>query len=561
MTLQNTVNFTGESNKGVQVGVNTGTIGDIIFNERKANDKCLNDLRLTNPRDDKERIRDTKGGLLEGSYKWILDHSDFQRWRNDSQMRLLWVKGDPGKGKTMLLIGIVDELERHLAQLKQAEQLSCPTAISYFFCQGTDSNLNNVTAVLRGLIYLLAVQQPSLASNLRKEYECSGSKLFEDGNAFFALSTILSSMLQDPSLARTYIVIDALDECETGLPQLLKLVVGNMSASRVKWLVSSRNRHDIELLLKLDDSQTKLSPELKTNAEYVSHAVGVYIDDRVSQLKSLQGDGVPRDQVRHVLRQKAADTLLWVALVIQELETVASWDVLAVLEEMPTSLEELYARMLKQIQQLKRGNSEFCRLMLSAATLAYRPLHVLELGVLSGLPELISKNNQRVRDLVSMCGSFLTVRDDRVYIIHQSAKDYLSAKAASTIFLSGTAEAHRDISLRSLQAMSNTLRRDVYSLQNPGFSIDNLRTPVLDPLASVRYSCVHWVDHLCEAPQQKNDLVDGGLVDKFLEGYLLYWAEASSLLGALSDAVLAVGKLERHLKVGFVYRKQSTDIL
>jgi hypothetical protein len=49
----------------------------------------LNDLRLTNPRDDKERIKDTKGSLLEGSYNWILDQSDFQRWRNDDQSRLL----------------------------------------------------------------------------------------------------------------------------------------------------------------------------------------------------------------------------------------------------------------------------------------------------------------------------------------------------------------------------------------------------------------------------------------------------------------------------------------
>jgi hypothetical protein len=30
--------------------------------------KCLQDLRLSDPRDDKTRIKDTKGGLLEGSY-------------------------------------------------------------------------------------------------------------------------------------------------------------------------------------------------------------------------------------------------------------------------------------------------------------------------------------------------------------------------------------------------------------------------------------------------------------------------------------------------------------
>jgi hypothetical protein len=293
----------------------------------------------------------------------------------------------------------------------------------------------------------------------------------------------------------------------------------------------------------------KLSLELKANTEYVSRAVNAYIDDRVSQLESLQDNDAPRDQVRHILRQKAAATFLWVALVVQGLRTVASWDVLDVLEEMPTGLEELYARMMKQIQRLKRGNPELCRLMLSTATLAYRPLHLLELGVLAGLPEKISNKVQRVRELVSMCGSFLTLRDDRVYIIHQSAKEYLmSDTATSTIFPTSSTKAHRDISLRSLQAMTKTLRRDMYSLRHPGFSIDDLKMPVPDPLASVRYSCVHWVDHLYEA-RQRNDLVDGGPAHKFLEGYLLYWAEASSLVGALSDAVLAVGNLERLLKV------------
>jgi hypothetical protein len=60
--------------------------------------ECIQHLRLTDPRDDKKRIEETKGGLLEDSYHWILENSDFQQWRNDQQSRLLWIKGDPGKG-------------------------------------------------------------------------------------------------------------------------------------------------------------------------------------------------------------------------------------------------------------------------------------------------------------------------------------------------------------------------------------------------------------------------------------------------------------------------------
>jgi hypothetical protein len=82
--------------------------GGYIMDE---NDKrCLEHLRVTNPADDKDRIEKTKGGLLYDSYVWILDTPNFQMWKNDPDGRLLWIKGDPGKGKTMLLCGIINEL-------------------------------------------------------------------------------------------------------------------------------------------------------------------------------------------------------------------------------------------------------------------------------------------------------------------------------------------------------------------------------------------------------------------------------------------------------------------
>ena len=174
----------------------------------KEDKECIQNLRLTDPRDDKKRIEETKGGLLEDSYRWILENSDYQQWHNDQQRRLLWVKGDPGKGKTMLLCGIVNELEKSMAETG---------LLSYFFCQATDSRINNAMAVLRGLVYLLIDQQPWLISHMRKKYNHAGKALFEDANAWVALSEIFTNILQDPSLKSTYLVIDALDECVIGV--------------------------------------------------------------------------------------------------------------------------------------------------------------------------------------------------------------------------------------------------------------------------------------------------------------------------------------------------------
>ncbi|KAF2684512.1 hypothetical protein K458DRAFT_388982 [Lentithecium fluviatile CBS 122367] len=94
-----------------------------LMNEIDKRDKCIQDLHLTDPRDDKKRLEETKGGLLEGSYRWVLNNASFQQWHEDSQSRLLWIKGDPSKGKTMLLCSVIKELKKSTAGL-----------LSFFFC-------------------------------------------------------------------------------------------------------------------------------------------------------------------------------------------------------------------------------------------------------------------------------------------------------------------------------------------------------------------------------------------------------------------------------------------
>ncbi|KAM0270076.1 hypothetical protein ACHAQH_009534, partial [Verticillium albo-atrum] len=135
--------------------------------------RLLADLRVTDPRDDKIRIEETKGGLLKDSYKWVLDNQDFRQWQNNPQSRLLWIKGDPGKGKTMLLCGIINELE------KEASAATLPPP-AFFFCQATDERLYNATAVLRGLLYTIIDQHPTLVAYLQPKYGKAGKILFEE---------------------------------------------------------------------------------------------------------------------------------------------------------------------------------------------------------------------------------------------------------------------------------------------------------------------------------------------------------------------------------------------
>lgn len=515
-----------------------------LRDEIEKQERCVQDVRLTDPRDDKKRIVETKGGLIEGSYAWVLEHPNFKQWRSDPQSRMLWIKGDPGKGKTMLLCGITDELEK-----------SNISNLSFFFCQGTDSHINNATAVLRGLLYLLYKQQPSLVAHLRKKYDQAGSNLFGDANAWIAVADAFTSMITDPDLEETYLVVDALDECIADLPKLLDLIIHSSSLSnRVKWLLSSRNELHIEKKLVSISAQARLSLELKDNADQVAHAVDVYIDKKLPCIHSL-GDVTLRSRVRDVLRQKADGTFLWVALVVQELEKPESWDPLTVVQDAPTGLNELYNRMSNRIQQHTERNSKICRLLLAVVTIAYRPLLLAELGSLCRIPGQNLVLVENTRRLVGMCGSFLTIRDDQVYLVHQSARDYLSHEEQNTIF-GCKDKIHHEIFSRSLEMLSHTLKRDMYGLGVLGCPIRDVTVPANDPLDPIRYSCVHWMDHLHEATVEENteyqkSLQDGGMVHKFIEERYLYWLEALSLCKSMPVGLSAMARLQTLLQVRY----------
>jgi hypothetical protein len=500
-------------------------------------EECLRDLRATDPSNDKKRIEEIKGGLQVDSYRWVLDNTTFQQWQQDPHSRLLWVKGDPGKGKTMLLCGIINKMQ----------ETPKDATVSHFFCQATDSRINSATSVIRGLLYMLMDQQPSLMLHIRRQYDCAGKALFEDANAWVALSEIFTSMAKDKGLKTTYLVVDALDECVVDLPKLLDLIVRTSTSSRsVKWLFSSRNENHIEEKLKSVGDEAKLSLELKQNAEQVARAVDAYIDHKLSCLESLREADL-RKQVRDELHRKANGTFLWVALVMQELEKAESWDPLAVVKEAPAGLQQLYDRMMKQIHQLSARNVDICQSLLCIAAVAYRPLYLAEMGSLYGSTGRTTMVAETVRKIAAMCGSFLTVRDEQVYLVHQSAKDYLSDKMQAAV-LPSQGEMHYNLFAQSLELLSSRLKRDMYHLAEPGCSIEEVRVPDPDPLETTRYSCVYWVDHLYESKPKSlgrsiGSLQAADVVDEFIRKKYLYWLEGLSLCRSVGKGVVLMEKL------------------
>ncbi|EXL39254.1 hypothetical protein FOCG_18133 [Fusarium oxysporum f. sp. radicis-lycopersici 26381] len=571
--------------------ISGGTVNFVTSENERRPLQTLHAPGGLDPRCSVERIEQRKGKLFMESYQWILSNKDFLQWRNEENSRLLWIRGDPGKGKTMLLCGIIQTLKEDF--YKRPDQAWLPV---YFFCQATDNQFNTSESVIRGLLVFLLDEYPKLCETI-------GSTSTSYSLDMTALLVKFETALQNLGSLRICLIVDALDECVDGLEDLLTVIakLSTPSSTRLKILISSRNLSSITTKLNLVRQKMVLS--LESNAATVSQAVNFFINHKVHELATMKPK-FPESVVCQYLRSHADGTFLWVALVCKALADmhVLASDVSDLLrEKFPAGLKELYGRMLQDIDEPPKDPRRY-KQILAIACAVYRPISWNELVSLLGRLEFDDPNH-----VIGLCGSFLTIDEKGKIIsfVHQSAKDFLldDDDASRQILPFGLVHQHYEVFLRSLEILSETLKRDIYELRSPGYPIEQVTLPEPDPLCSVRYSCVYWPDHLLELapsrlrgqasqeskkakeplpkrntespawytelfqlmfslflnlcfllydslqlnPTTRNldeSMKDGGVVHVFLEKNYLYWLEALSLLSSIPKGVKAMGRLE-----------------
>ncbi|RTE70300.1 hypothetical protein BHE90_015307 [Fusarium euwallaceae] len=432
----------------------------------------MESLLVTNSLHEMQRILDDKGGLLPDAFSWILTNDDFRQWQTNKQSRMLWIKGDLGKGKTMLLCGIVENLQLHAPE----------TPLTCFFCQESDSKFNSASAVLRGLIYMLLNSQRHIIAEMRREYGHVIKNLSDDTSCVIPLAEMLNSAMLHPSLGKVYAIIDGLDECKKDLSQLLSAIRKISSQTpHVKWIVSSRNALKIGEQLKLVRDE-KVVVSLEMNHAAIAASVSTYISARVEELSFLKDyDEATKDAVRKYLTDNANDTFLWVSLVCKQLQDI-NIAVIDKLTDFPPGLDDFYQRMFNEMLESEDG--DLCQSILKLMLTTYRPLALIELASL--VTELWNTSTQEQVRAVRCCGSFLSLRENTISFIHQSAKDF--------VLKSGIPKAHEVALSNSLSIMSRTLKYNMLDIGHPGMLIDESHLRV-DVLGAALYSCTFWMDH------------------------------------------------------------------
>ncbi|KAI0881979.1 uncharacterized protein GGS22DRAFT_171263 [Annulohypoxylon maeteangense] len=480
----------------------------------------LRSLGFTDPRRDKSYVEHIRGGLLPDINNWIHRDPDFQQWQQDPQGRPLWITGGPGTGKTMLLCSIVYDLETELDD-----------HVAYFFCTATNSEWNNATAVLRGLIYLLIIRQPPLISQVRQIFDLGGLPPFEEAMAWDTTSEILKAMFNDPRLGSAFLIIDNIDKCTTNRAGLLDLITN--SPPHIKWVVSS---HDL-----IDNVKQPAVLHLELNRESNSTAIRAFIQHKVELLAEQKHyDSETKDEVQRYLNSYSSGNFIWVVIVYEKLQNIDNGDIAEIIGKKNTDLRGLYEQM---IHNLNKNDRRFCRHVLYMVDMVYAPIHLEELQSLSLLYPNIGNPEDDVTRIITLCSSLLTIKDHHIQIPNGITKEILLSNAS--IIYPNSEQHHLNFFFLLKQHLSLHLRRNIYGLSGPRILINGVLSPDPDPLNSMRYSCVYIFDHLINSYpiEIMKYLLDGGPVHTFIQKTYLYWLECLILIGEMPKAVNTIHRL------------------
>ncbi|KAL4860327.1 hypothetical protein BDV12DRAFT_205201 [Aspergillus spectabilis] len=468
------------------------------FSDRRL--ECLHLFRLTSGSQDTtyEWYKDRVETRVEGTCAWFLNHVHFQHWLQEDCGPLL-VSADPGCGKSVLAKYLIDK------------RLPRSATICYFFFKSEDQN--TVRQALCALLHQLFAQKPSLITYAMEEFQNNGKDLI---NSTTSLWTILGNSVRDPDAGPVIIVLDALDECaESECDDLIRKIKSQCSSSRssrLKYLLTSRPYEQIMArFMELLKSFPYIRIPGEDDSESISQEVNLVIQHRVEQLaKKKRLSDKLKDHLADKLLSIPHRTYLWVYLVFDYLEKEQFKKTLKGIDQMiatmPTSIyaayEQILTKSLQQVPMVRRALS-----MILAAT---RPLTISEMNIALE----VDKSSKSIHDLDieedtdfksrlrNWCGLFVSIHNERVYFIHQTAREFLLVQTPTLPTISQDPSwQHSIVYSEAHSALAEACVLYLDLLNNGSGFRDSTRKvgEFLDKYTFLDYSAKNWGIHYREA--------------------------------------------------------------
>ncbi len=509
-----------------ELGKNTNLTLDALAREdhgwraREEVRKLLQALRAKNSY--QEQLERTPN-RQPGTCKWFLEHPLFHTWRKDQHSRLLWVSANPGCGKSVLSKCLVEE---KLVTLDPQHATIC-----YFFFRDVSPDSKSITKALSAILHQLFTKIPSLVEHAISAFDENGDEL---SSIFSTMWEILENAAADLRAGEIVCVLDALDECEEAQQITLieklktfhsKAEDSNFGKQRLSFLLTSRPYRNIRTQFHglIQQFQTiHLSGD--NESDHIKEEIDLVIHSEVSAIASERCLGSKTEAF--LLKQLLSienRTYLWLHLILDQIrnsDNAGNQKALRKeIQTIPQSVSKAYETILAKIKDKKLASK-----LLHIITGAEAALTLQELKVAMSMEddsrcyadlEMESATAFELR-IKSICGLFIYTDRSKVFLIHQTAKEFLRWNSEVSILHPGTWE-H---SLRPETSNSLLASICVSLLMFDDFEKDPLSAEGLDHPVSkaqyelycnshdfLEYAAKWWPEHLKSSPiEQQNAL-------------------------------------------------------
>ena len=366
---------------------------------------------------------------IDGTCEWFVQNVDYQRWRQKTTKGLLWYSADPGCGKTVLARYLVDEV------------YCASPLVLYFFFQRQHRQHHALSTAICAILHQLYRYRPHLLQYAEKTYEEIGRRLVHEP---ISLWRLFQHSVANGCDGEVICIFDALDEC--GMEEskvLFKLLLEECDPPHkgtgfVKFLITSRPYHHIQQLFRdIDIHIPVFRITGETESKSISQDVETFIRSRVSWL-DIDPKERPEVENRLLQKQNQNQTFLWAFLITEQLcaEPLSTHKkLLAAIDRLPPTLLEAYEDILKNCADVRKA-----RKILSIIISARQPLTLDQMDVILALENQVRRLEdldleglkRLAQTIRHTCGLFVRIADSKIYLIHQTARDFLLCSHVNT---------------------------------------------------------------------------------------------------------------------------------
>ena len=360
--------------------------------------------------------------------EWLFNLQAYRSWSDEAESPLLWLKGRPGGGKSILASSIVENLE-----VRRGPRC----AVAFCFFDSRQIQVSSARYILEAFAYQLREHVKLRGPNRRI---CS--IIGEADNAADPMSLeqfqrrLRAVFASVDKRAQVFLILDGLDDDEgvqkVILHEILRVNRPREKSHIFKCMMSSRfaceARQNPEDIIQID-----MSKESGVQQDMVNFATTRLANVFTALSKQVVSVSAFAEQ----LCARADGSFLWVALAIDDIQSMESRsDMQRLLGLLPASVDTFYQRRLQEVpsQDVVTAQKVF-----SWLTAANRHLYLPELlealvvgadrSQLMGQPlstgnELDSSNIQA--EIRRVCGWLVTITEEGIVRLrHPTLRDYL----------------------------------------------------------------------------------------------------------------------------------------